>query len=288
MKLRLFIAGAPKSATTSLKEYLARHEDVLANEGRELTYFINDDEYFLGEKALWDTYFHGLDLDGKTLIAKNVNVMYSRKALERLSEHNPDMVLCLVLRNPVDRAYSAYWYARRRGWEDLDDFEVAAFSDSRRFKGDWILESGCSYLEYGMYAKHLKDVYAVFDPSKVKVYFLEDLKQRPQEVCDELFDALGLSPVEVEVTSERFNKAAEIRSKALLRLAEPRSGVVRSLARRFTSRRFRNAVKRFVAGLNERPFVIPRLSDATRLRLSEFYRVPNQDLAALLGRKVPW
>lgn len=284
----VFIIGAPKSATTSLKEYLASHSRFTVNEGRELTYFISDDEYSKGESGLWATYYsNSLDAN-KIALAKNVNMMYSEKALLRLKAHSPNVKLIMVLRNPVDRAHSAYWYARRRGWEDIQEFKEAAFSDSSRFKGDWVKEAGCAYLEHGLYAKYIEMVQGIFGVGALKVYLLEDLKIRPQEVCDEIFAWCGLEKKTVNLVGQKHNRVASVRSRALLNMTRLHPGFFKSSIFFLIPRRYINYIKRFIQKINEKPFEPPPLNDDFRLELSGYFSLSNVRLGDLIKREIPW
>lgn len=287
-KIDLFIIGAPKSATTSLKNYLSSHQDIAVSEEKELTFFVNDDEYVKGEEELWGDYYASQNLSGKVLVAKNVSVMYSEKALLRIKEHNSKIKLVMILRNPVDRAYSAYWYARRKGWENLETFEEAAFADPLRFGGDWIREGGCAYLEHGCYAKYVDLVERIFGKDSLRVYFLEDLKKRPQEICNELFDWVGVERKSISFVRERFNKAATVRSRAVVSLLRLKPGLVRTVVTTLIPRRVRNKLKAFIAKLNEKPFEVPKLDQKTRSALIDYFEPHNEKLKDRLQVDLPW
>ena len=57
--------------------------------------------------------------------------------------------MALILRDPVDRAYSAFWYARRKGWEPLEKSEDALHAAPERFGDHWIGRRNCDFLTRG-------------------------------------------------------------------------------------------------------------------------------------------
>lgn len=58
---------------------------------------------------------------GDFVLAKSVSLLHEPDASRRLRRHNPNCRLVISLRNPVDRAYSSYWYQRYRGAERAAD-----------------------------------------------------------------------------------------------------------------------------------------------------------------------
>jgi hypothetical protein len=103
-----------------------------------------------------------------------------------------------VLRNPIDRLYSHYWYLKGLGSESLD------FKDA--VKQDKHIEPNMSkklpegkfknYYQYGLYGKWLEKFYTNFDEHQIKIILFEDLKENPLEITNECFAFLGLHPLE--------------------------------------------------------------------------------------------
>ncbi|MYF98551.1 sulfotransferase, partial [Candidatus Poribacteria bacterium] len=135
-QIPFMIVGSQKSGTSSLLRYLAQHPEIYAHPQPEMTYFLHDHEYEKGFKSAYNKYYSECP-DNNRLIAKNVMVMCSPERIQRIYEHNPEMHLVVLLREPVARAYSAYWWARRRGWENIKSFEEALEAEDKRLKDDW-------------------------------------------------------------------------------------------------------------------------------------------------------
>lgn len=207
------MVGAAKSGTTTLYHHLSKHEQVFFPKDRKEPFYFSfggkqpeyRDEDF-ANKLVWDTneylklYEQAGDqnvlLDGSTSYLyhaersiANIEQLYGEKA--------QDLKIIIILRNPVDRAYSHYTYLVRNGVENLP-FEEAikpSIIDYRK-EQRW----GFDYLNYGAYASQVKAYLEHF--KHVKVCLFEDLKDA-QVLANELFEFLDLSPIEV---------AAEMRS----------------------------------------------------------------------------
>ncbi|HKK08845.1 MAG TPA: hypothetical protein VKA44_08180, partial [Gemmatimonadota bacterium] len=146
------IVGAQKAGTTSLFRYLAGHPGLAAHPQREMPYFLVDELYAAGYEAAFEKYFGVGGDSGRLPLAKHVMAMYSQKAVDRLRGHNPEVRVVAVLRNPAERARSAYLYARRRGWEPLPTFEAALRAEPQRLAAEgWEHWRQCAYARNGQY-----------------------------------------------------------------------------------------------------------------------------------------
>lgn len=281
--LHAMIGGAQKAGTTSLVNYLAQHPRLCVHNGRELTYFVNDEEYARGFDAVAVERYAHADAD-QLLIAKSAGVLDLPEAVDRLKRHNPDVKLVFLLRHPVDRAYSAYWFARQMGWEDIDRFEDALEAGADRFsQGDWVRRRNTAYLERGLYAKHLREVYARFDPQQVRVFLVEDLKADAAGLCRQVFEFLGVDADFVPDVTRRSNTAAAPRWAGVSRLMARERGWKR-LARAVLPRSVGKQVKHTLRAWNAAPFTPPPMDPQTRRRLIAYFAQPNAELADLLGR----
>src|SRR5262245_11979337 len=108
-KIDAMIVGAQKSGTTSLLRYLSQHPMIEAHLPEEFSFFVRDAEYELGIESAFTRFFTGTDFsDPKVVVAKNAGMCYNEVALGRLKNHHPGVIVIMVIRNPVDRAWSSY------------------------------------------------------------------------------------------------------------------------------------------------------------------------------------
>lgn len=280
--IQLMIVGAEKSGTSSLARYLEQHPNICSHEQREMTYFVNDEEYAQGYNKIYSRYFSKCQYDTSILLAKNVGLMYWPEAAKRLWNHNPECQLVAILRNPVDRAYSAYWYARRMGWEDLESFEEAIAAEPIRLKEGGLKRRYCAYLDRGIYHKQLAILFEHFGREQVHVFLFEDLKSDPVGICQKLYKAIVVDSNYVPEVSKQHNKAAIPRFPVLSKLlssAHPLKQIVGNLLPDRISSKIRLQIRH----LNEKTFLPPIMNLDTRAYLVEYFRANNMQLKKILG-----
>ena len=88
-KIDIVIAGVQKAATTSLKNYIGEHPDVVTHSTPEFGYFSIDSEYQLPFNALLNKYKIE-DFSQKKLLIKNVDIIFFEEHISRVKEHNPN------------------------------------------------------------------------------------------------------------------------------------------------------------------------------------------------------
>ncbi len=78
---------------------------------------------------------------------------YQNAVPKILDEINAQVPIIIVLRNPIDRAYSDYLHHVRDGWENLS-FEDALNKEKERRAANWAW--GWNYVDVGLYAEQVK------------------------------------------------------------------------------------------------------------------------------------
>ena len=119
----------------------------------------------------------------------------------RIATTLPDVKLIVLLRNPVDRAYSHYHHTKRIGREDLSFEDAIAQEESRvrqieaRSREMGLKSSPAynyTYLASGMYAEQLKNWLKMFDKEQLLILKSEDFFDRPEAVFKQVLDYLNL------------------------------------------------------------------------------------------------
>lgn len=238
------IIGAMKSGTTSLFDYLVQHPEVCGSRTKELHFF--DNQHGRGER--W--YRANFAPRGeRVLLESSPYYLFHPLAPERAARLVPDAKLIVLLRNPVDRAYSHYNQNSEEGLEPLS-FEEALEQEGRRLAGSQeALASGrvershahqtFSYVGKGRYAEQLQRWLAHFPRERMLILKAEDFFRAPQDCVDRVTGFLGL---------EQFT------------IADPTPG-------------------------NQRRY--PLMHPETRHRLQAIFKAPNEALAALTGLSWP-
>lgn len=271
-RLDFFVIGAQKSGTTSLAAYLSRHPSIHMPRVKELQYFSRDEFFDEGERYL--RAYLGQAEAGQRVGAADVQAMFVPETAERLHAHDPEMRCIAVLRDPVDRAHSAFWFARRNQLERIEDFGQALEVDATRDYRDWEERAALAYLEHGDYEPQLRRFYQCFGPDRVRVLLTEELHERAPAVLAELFEWLGVDPSVAERLGEvESNPAGVPRSVWLqrwLRAPGPRR-IYRRLVPAELRYRLRHAILSPLARANISAERYPAMDPGVRKRLREHY-----------------
>ena len=279
--IQIMIAGAQKAATSSLKQYLSQHPFVCCHRRKEFNFFNRDEENKLGYENIFPRYFGHCINDDRVIIAKNAGLMYLPEALGRLIDHNANVHLVVVLRNPVDRAYSSYWYARSKGWEDIQNFEEAIVAKSDRFR-ELVKKRNCSYLDYSNYYRHLKTLFAFFKEQQVHIFLLEDLKENIVKVCQHIYASINLDSDFVPETDIQYNKASIPHSESLAKFLSRENSIKNILKLILPEKIIYKA--REIRYLNKKEFSPPPMNPETRARLIEYFKPYNKEVSKLIKR----
>lgn len=232
------VIGAAKSGTTSLHRYLREHPEIYVPARREPSFFAHegeelhfkgpgDDEWsFVTDVESYQRLFEGAE--GYTAVGElSPRYLYFRRSSERIQRYIPDARLVVILRHPVDRAYSHFLMNRDRLCEPEPDFATALGLGSKRAQRGWGWD--WQYVEAGLYHKQLKRYYSVFDVNKIRVFLYEEYKSNPNTFFSELFAFLGVDASFRPDTSVRHRQAAIPRIPVLRALLD-RPNVIKSWA----------------------------------------------------------
>lgn len=283
-QIQLMIVGAQKSGTTSLLRYIGQHPDIYTHPQPEMTFFLQDHEYSRGYEWAYSKYFSKCPED-KYLVAKNVMVMCSSKRMQRIYDHNPAIQLVVLLREPVSRAYSAYWWARRRGWENIKTFEEALAAEETRLKEDWFKWRQCCYLHNSTYYPHIKNLISQFGQSQVHCVLTDELKDNSKNVCQKLFNLLNISTEFVPIAEERYNQSAMPRSEKfgyLFTQFLSSQNLLKRMVRRLMPDATAFKLRKSVLKWNDKPFTPPHMNAKTLQQLKSHFKPYNHELSELL------
>lgn len=237
---RFFIVGAAKSGTTSLHHYLSMHPGILMSSEKEARYLAYLDTYpayrgygnrgrvlmqenekrYPGSLEEYESLFVG-GRSGKILGETSPAYLYVPSAAANINRLYPGAKIVAILRNPVERAYSAYLHMCREDAEDLSFYD-ALLAEPERIKETagipW------RYREMGMYATQLKRYYEIFPTEDIRVYFYEDLRENPRALLGDLCEFLNVEPPEGLNIAERKNVSGIPTNRLLFNLVRAKEG----------------------------------------------------------------
>jgi hypothetical protein len=256
----LLVIGAMRAGTSSLFKYLGRHPDVGPSLRKEIRFF--SQFFHLGE-AWYRAHFPLMvrrtlaEARGRPYLCfeDSPDYLHTPEAPARAADVIPDAKIVVLLRDPVERAWSHHQHMTRLGLEPLS-FEDALEAEEerigaarRRMAEDPTFDARdfrrYSYFSRGLYAVQIARWLDSFPRSRFLVLQSEEMYADTPRIYRDLLDFLGLPAWQPQVF-KNFSYVAE------------------------------------------RPEKGPAMSAATRERLAERYAGPNRDLQALLGRDFGW
>jgi len=261
------IVGAQKCGTTTLYEHLRHHPQVLASPKNEVHYF--DLEYERGISWYRSHFplsqhlrFSELTTRKHTITGETSPFYFAHPDVpRRMHIHVPNTKLLVVLRDPVDRAWSHYRHWKRLNWEKLSFKQALLFEDSRikddidsclsRPNARGVKLAKYSYKFRGLYLNALKRLWTYFPKEQCKIIIFEEFLASPQLQFNQICNFLGIDNLEINHLLH-LNAGGDI------------GGAV---------------------GQHQDPHSIP--TECFHLLMS-FFKEPNQHLSIELGRKLPW
>lgn len=190
------VLGGFKCATTSLYKYITTHPKVITPLEKELDFF--DREYHQGVDWYLSHFAALPPSQGLITGEATPNYLYSIEAPLRIKQHFPSVKLIVVLRNPVERAFSHYYFLPQNNTDpaafsktmkrELKRLETAFNSAAPPHQ---VLRN-CPYLGNGLYEIHLNRWLQHFSSEQLLLLPVEYLSGQPEQAMKETFEFLGL------------------------------------------------------------------------------------------------
>lgn len=252
------LVGAQRSGTTSLHRALAQHPSVVTPMFHKGVHYF-DMAYEQGMR--WYRGHFPVTAVARRRVGRAAGpprtfessgyYMHHPLAPGRIAEDLPGVRLIVVLRDPVERAYSAHRHEYLRGFETEESFERALDLEHERLDGEverMLADPAYrsyshrhhSYIDRSEYVAQIRTLFDLFGRDRVHVLDSESFFVRPREEFVQVLAFLGL-PYWEPRTFEQHN-------------ARPRAP----------------------------------MSEATRARLTRHFEPYDAELSALLGRPLAW
>ncbi len=289
VKPNFLIIGAAKAGTSSLYHYLNEHPQIYMSPVKEPRFFSPElyedylkDPYRSGSKEHrstpmskdeYLTLFEGVSTEA-AIGEASTEYLYVPKTAERIKAQLPEAKLIAVLRDPTERAYSAFCYQVRDGCEQLTFEEALAQEEERRIEMKrW---PGWHYKRVGFYYDQIKRYFELFDNAQIKIYLYEELQADSGAVVQ---DACRFLSVEDTFTPDltRRNVSAIPKNMALQNLLI-KDNPLKTVVRPFIPSSLRKSIRS--QNLKKKPTLAPEI----RQKLIADYREDILGLQDLIGK----
>lgn len=227
------IVGTARAGTTALHQSLSQHPGLFLPKLKEPCFYCFngvEQNYRNGKFAFAIKDYHSYrklfinaekgQLKGE---ASTPYLYLHSKTIENIRKYNndPDEIkIVVVLRDPVERAYSQYLWRVRDGREKLS-FEEALENESKRdnenFSFDYL------YARRGLYFEQVKDYFENF--KYVKIILYDNLKDQYELTLSDLCRFLGVEDKFVFGSGKRVNESYSPRYPALARFVTAESRI---------------------------------------------------------------
>ena len=196
MKVDFFIVGAPKAGTTSLYHYLNEHLEVEMSSQKEPDYFSKDalqDQGMYYSKDRIDTLdkYNKLFVSPKAKLRGEASVSYFfyDDVPNKIKKYNPDSKIIVMLRNPIDRAFSHYLMDYRLGLVSESFEDIVKKKSSHKYANLFYQQ----YIKLGEYTSQLKRYFNVFNSENILLIDYEDFKKDVVGVVNKTYLFLGVN-----------------------------------------------------------------------------------------------
>ena len=288
------IVGAAKSGTSSLHNYLNQHQDVFMpsynTKGikvKEPRFFIKD----LVEHRLhygvwnWEEYISLFDSvkDEKAIGESTVLYLYYyNHSIKNIKKYlGEDVKIIIMLRNPVDRAYSAFHHVSR-GFKEQYTFEKALEMEEDRLDIDPYLTPMVMYKDMGMYSEMVRAFKNSF--KNVHIILYDDFRDNTEKEMIKTFDFLGLTNDENIDFITRHNVGGKRWRNKYMKYIFMKSNWFKSLLKILIPKKIRYSLRKKMVNISTKEVV--EMNVNTRQKLKSDFKEDVQKLSKIINRDV--
>ena len=285
MEPNFLIVGGSKCGTTNMSYHLMEHEDIFMPDLNEPYYFCRLDvpSDFKRDSMIWEKEkYLALFKNGK----KNQRIgeatsayLHCPHAAQDIQNHFNNCKIIILIRNPIERAHSAYFSYKFMKLDNRIFSEVIEEHERKIKNNEFLLHS---ILEPGFYSKHIKRFQNIFPEEQIKIIVFEDYIKS------------------VENTIKSVLKFLDVKSEIIFK--EQKKGAYRVPKNKFSEKLLQNKTFRDTATKIVPPvyrqrlgdkFLVnqikkPKMSEKDRQKLKSIYQSEVKELEKLLKKKLPW
>src|SRR6056297_1669808 len=188
--------GAQKCASSWIHAIAGSHPQISVSDPKELDFF----SYYFDRGYQWyESHFESPGSKEKIRFENSPSYFHDPRSAGRAQAYNPDMKIVVLLRDPVKRAFSNHLHEVIKGHIDPVPFEDG-------------LNNNPSYLEQGLYARHLRRWHDTFGAARVQVMFAEEIARDAGAAARALYEFLEVDTTfDSAILHERRNESDRAR-----------------------------------------------------------------------------
>ena len=208
MRVDFVIGGTQKGGTSALDSFLRQHPEIcMPTTRKELHFFDRETENTDYKK--YHRNFKPKKKQHRVIGEASPIYMYWETAPYRIWKYNPKMKWVLALRNPVERAFSAWNMETKRAHEKLS-FAEAIEKEPERCRIALPLQHRVySYVDRGFYAHQVRRLFNIFGQDNCLILLSDELRNEHQKTLRSVFEFLGVDssfvPPEASVFEQEYS-----------------------------------------------------------------------------------
>jgi hypothetical protein len=210
-KPNFFIIGAPKCGTTSLYAWLSEHPNIFMPSTKEPMFYCDDIGIKITNQMEYERLFKTVKDEHTAVGEASVWYLLSEKAVPKIEDTYTGVKYIVIVRNPVELAYSLHDQTFFSGHEPIRKFEVAwRLSPERRRNNQKLID----YQTRCLLGEQMERLYTIVPRERVIVLFLNDIERDPRHEYLKVLNFLRV-PDDGRVEFSVRNKAKEARYPAI-------------------------------------------------------------------------
>lgn len=293
MSLPNFIClGAAKSGTTTLCDILRQHPEIYIPSFKEPHFFDIPENYKNGIDWYKKNYYR--NALSKVIADFTPSYFFDKEAPKRIFESLGGKVkFVVILRNPVDRAYSHYLHSKRDDHEDLE-FKEALQHESSRLKqyeesGDYLSYLRQSYVSQGLYYDMLARYLEYFSLDNfLFIQFEEEFIKHREETIIKILNFLEIKNFNLKIDI-KSNPASKEKSKTLKRIMKTRGWWRKILKFLVPSIQLRQIIRNKIQRANIIEIKVEKLSEDLKKEIyRNYFSEQIESFSKISNKKISW
>ena len=294
MSLPNFICiGAAKSGTTTLYDILRQHPEIYIPAFKEPHFFDIPENYKNGIDWYQKNYFKNAN---KKVIAEfTPSYFFDKEVPERIFNNlGSEVKFVVLLRHPVDRAYSHYLHSKRDEHEELDFVESLNQEEDRLSRyienKDYLSYLRNSYISQGLYGDMVERYLKYFKLENFMfIHFEKEFLLKRDKTIHRVLNFLDIdSQIELQ-TDLKSNPSSKEKSKTLKRIMKKKGWWRTIIKWLLPSIQFRQIIRNRIQRLNIKEYRAEKISEELKSKLfSSYFRDNIDKFERLTDKKMNW
>lgn len=284
----LLIVGAAKSGTTSLHNYLKQHPDIFMSDHKEPHFFINNE---IGTNRIpkgiskYDDYIALFKNSESYKYRGESSAMYLQFpdiSIKNINKYlNDNVKIIIMLRNPIERAFSGYQHVKRYNVMETLDFEEAIKECENRYFINTNFTPASRYINIGLYYNMVKKFKANFKEN-IHIVIYDDFIADTQNELSKIFSFLNISECVINTNEKYMVGGWQWKSSFLKKLFLKKNFFKKLIGFILPFQSFKKILRNSLVKVFSIPVV--KMKDATKSSLLNLYKEDIKKLSNIIDR----